>query len=137
MQTVHQTASGIDPETGYTVDEVMAGRIDDPQIVQLINRQLANQSQTNENLPPVFDDTGKVVAFERAADPEKLAKLNRSTDLSQMIGVWRGRQMEEMLAQDGSWSTICTTSGSGTAKPASRVNSSTSPSWIHGRMTVS
>ena len=43
MQTVHQTASGVDPETGYTVGEVMAGRIDDPQIVKLINRQLANQ----------------------------------------------------------------------------------------------
>ena len=33
MQTVHQTASGVDPQTGYTVGEVMAGRIDDPQVV--------------------------------------------------------------------------------------------------------
>ena len=34
MQTVHQTASGVDPQTGYTVGEVMAGRIEDPQMVR-------------------------------------------------------------------------------------------------------
>lgn len=99
LQTVHQTASGIDPETGYTVDEVLAGRIADLQIVRLIERQLANQKTTAENLMPVFDDTGKVIAFERAADPAKLVLLNRSEDLAAMIGVWRGRQVEEMLAQ--------------------------------------
>lgn len=100
LQTVHQTASGVDPETGYTVGEVMAGRIEDVQIVRLIDRQIAQQSQTNENLLPVFDDAGKIVAFERAADPSKLVQLNRNQDLSAMIGVWRGRQVEELLAQE-------------------------------------
>jgi hypothetical protein len=100
LQTVHQTASGIDPETGYTVGEILAGRIEDAQIVRLVDRQIANQIQTNENLLPVFDDAGKVVAFERAADPAKLVQLNRNTDLSAMIGVWRGRQVEELLAQE-------------------------------------
>ncbi|RWB40473.1 MAG: hypothetical protein EOQ44_25380 [Mesorhizobium sp.] len=99
LQTVHQTASGVDPETGYTTGEVMAGRIDDYQVVRLIERQLANQSATSENLLPVYDDAGRITAFERAADPAKLATLNRSTDLAQMIGVWRGRQVEELLAQ--------------------------------------
>ncbi|RUX60170.1 hypothetical protein [Mesorhizobium sp. M7A.F.Ca.CA.002.12.1.1] len=100
LQTVHQTASGVDPETGYTTGEIMAGRIDDAQTVQLINRQLSNQVETAENLLPVYDGTGKVIAFERAADPKMLQKLNRSTDLAKMIGVWRGRQVEELLAQE-------------------------------------
>lgn len=69
MQTVHQTASGIDPETGYTMDEVMAGRIEDEQVVRLIESQLHNQRQTSEQLLPVYDNRGKVVAYERAADP--------------------------------------------------------------------
>ena len=70
LQTVHQTASGVDPETGYTVGEVMAGRIEDRQIVRLIERQLSNQrANTTEQLLPVYDDRGKVVAYERAADP--------------------------------------------------------------------
>lgn len=98
MQTVHQTASGVDPETGYTVDDVMAGRVDDAKVVRLLEQQIANQRPTRENLLPVFDENMKVVAFERAADVSKLKSLNRSTDLSQMIGVWRGRQAEELLA---------------------------------------
>lgn len=80
--------------------EVMAGRIEDIRIVRLIQRQMANQRQTNENLLPVFDDAGRVIAYERAADPAKLAQLNKSTDLAAMIGVWRGRQVEELLAQE-------------------------------------
>ncbi|MCV0393901.1 MAG: hypothetical protein K5872_11615 [Rhizobiaceae bacterium] len=99
LQTVHQTASGIDPETGYTIGEVTGGVIEDPKIVPLIDRQIANQRQTSENLLPVYDDAGKVVAFERAADVSRLTSLNRSTNLADMIGVWRGRQVEEMLAQ--------------------------------------
>lgn len=99
LQTVHQTVSGINPETGYSVGEIMAGRIEDPATVRAIQRQLANQRPTNENLLPVFNEAGRLVAFERAADPAKLANLNRSTDLSMMIGVWRGRQVEELLAQ--------------------------------------
>lgn len=98
LQTVHMTVSGVDPETGFTVGEVLGGRISDPRIVRLIERQLANQRQTKENLLPVWDEKGKLVAYERAADPEKLAGLHKSTDLAEMIGVWRGRQAEEMLA---------------------------------------
>jgi len=100
LQTVHQTASGVDPETGFTVGEPMAGRIEDPQMVRLIQRMLVNQSNTDENLLPVYDGNGRVVAFERAADPRMLSKLDRSSDLAAMIGVWRGRQAEELLAQE-------------------------------------
>jgi hypothetical protein len=100
MQTVHQTVSGIDPETGFTIGEVMGGRIENIDVVKIIARQVGNQKTTNENLLPVFGDNGEIVAFERGADVSKLQGLNRSTDLSQMIGVWRGRQAEELLATE-------------------------------------
>jgi hypothetical protein len=100
LQTVHQTVSGVDPQTGFTVGEIMAGRIEDPQMIKAIERTLSLQSQTDEQLLPVFDDKGKVVAYERAAAPKMLTNLNRSTDLAEMIGVWRGRQAEELLAQE-------------------------------------
>ena len=102
MQTVHQTVSGIDPQTGFTVDEVMAGRITNPNDVSRIERQLqrGNLPSTSENLLPRYDENGNVVAFERTADVSKLTGLNRSTDLAQMLGAWRGRQVEEILAQE-------------------------------------
>ncbi|MEC5321630.1 hypothetical protein [Aurantimonas sp. A3-2-R12] len=98
LQTVHQTVSGIDPETGYSVGEIMGGRISEMNQVRLIERQIGSQRQTSENLRPIFDDNGKVTAYERTADVSKLTSLHRSTDLAQMIGVWRCRQMEELLA---------------------------------------
>lgn len=81
MQTVHQTVSGVDPETGYTVGEVMAGRITDPQQVKALQKHQANPGQTRENLIPVYNEFGQLVAYERMADVTKLAGLNRNTDL--------------------------------------------------------
>jgi hypothetical protein len=98
MQNVHQTVNGVDPNTGYTVGELTAGRITDPQIVALVNRQLANQRQTSENLLPVFGANGNVVAYERSIDPAQLTRINRDTNLSRSLGVWAGRQVEEALA---------------------------------------
>jgi len=100
LQTVHQTASGIDPESGFTVGTIMAGRIEDYPSVQRIERLITNQRQTDENLLPVYDDRGRLYAFERGADPKRLMNLDHSTDLAEMIGVWRGRQAEELLAQE-------------------------------------
>jgi hypothetical protein len=98
LQTVHKTVNGIDPETGFTVGEVMAGRITDPRIVALVDRQLSNQRPTTENLRPVFDEKGKTIAFERGIDVTQLARLDRETNLSVAMGMWAGRQFEEKLA---------------------------------------
>lgn len=98
MQTVHMTAGGVDPETGYTVGEIIAGNITDPKIVQMINLQLDNQRVTTEQLLPVFGSNGKVLAFERSLDPVHLGRLNRETNFATLMGIWEGRQVEEKLA---------------------------------------
>jgi hypothetical protein len=97
---VHRTASGIDPNTGYTTRELTAGRIDDPKAVARILRQLNNQRQTTENLLPVYDADGDVRAFERGVDPQQTLRLNKSGDLLKMMGAWAGRLVEEQLAQE-------------------------------------
>ena len=70
MQTVHQTVSGIDPETGFSVHQMTAGRIQDPRQVRTINRAIHNRAASQENLLPVFDHQGRVVAYERGCRSE-------------------------------------------------------------------
>lgn len=48
---------------------------------------------------PVFNGRGEVVAYERSVDPSQLMRLNPDTHLGRMIGVWRGRQIEEAVGQ--------------------------------------
>lgn len=97
-QTVRQTAGGVDPVTGYTFGKMTAGVISDPRLVARIQRSYESGSASTENLMPVFNAAGRVVAYERGVDPAQEARLDRSTDLAKMIGAWKGRQYEEMTA---------------------------------------
>lgn len=98
MQNVKHTASGVDETYGFTTD-MIAGRITDPALVKAISKRISTESVTVENLLPVYDGAGNVFAYERSLDPKMVAKLNGSTHLGQMVGVWRGRQVEEKMAQ--------------------------------------
>lgn len=99
MQTVELSVNGVDPLTGRSLTGNTAGMITGPS-VRVINRKMRSANQnTNleEALMPIFDGNGQVVAFERALHPDMLEKLNRNTNLGEMIGAWRGRQAEEEL----------------------------------------
>jgi hypothetical protein len=96
LQNVRQTASGVDIMSGYTVNDRMAGRITDPKAVAAAARIMqAGGEVANEHLLPVVDASGQVVAFERSMDPSEMQRLSYNTHLAEMIGVWRGRQVEE------------------------------------------
>lgn len=99
LQTTHSSQFGIDPETGFSVGALIAGRITHPSYVNAIERRIKNQTPTEENLRPIYNEDGKVIAFERMADPKVLAYLNPSYDLAAALGAWRGRQTEEMAAK--------------------------------------
>lgn len=99
MQMVHQTVSGIQPGTGYTIENI-AGRITDPKTIASIRNSIRNQKgNTTEQLLPVYSADGSVVAYERSMDPQMIGLLNKNTDIMQMTGVWNGRQVEESLAR--------------------------------------
>ena len=97
MQNVRQSASGVDATTGYSLG-MTAGLITEEATVEKIAKNLHNE-RGNENLLPVYDGAGKVVAFERSADPIQLARVAGDNHLGKMIGNWRGRQVEEGQSQ--------------------------------------
>lgn len=98
IQHVRQTSGGVDVSTGYTMGNTVAGVIRDPYTVKRMAAQMSKERAV-EHMLPVFDDSGKVVAFERSVDPDKLAALAQDTNAARMIGVWRGRQVEEVEGQ--------------------------------------
>ncbi len=98
MQNINTTAGGIDVETKYSLHQT-AGRISDPRYVNKIAKRGNNESVQVENLMPVFNAKGEIIAFERSLDPAMLSDLKHDTHLAKMIGVWRGRQVEEKKAK--------------------------------------
>ena len=99
VQTVRPTSYGVDPMTGYSFGVLTAGRITDVDDVARVSRALARGESTPEPLRPIFNEQGKVVAYERTMDHAQEDRLNRNTHLGEMIGSWRGRQFEEQMAR--------------------------------------
>lgn len=98
VQTTHQTANGIDLYSGFTVDGSTAGIIDDPIEVRKILRN-KSKSTGSEQLIPVFDDAGNIVAFERGMDAAIQKIVYSHNELFHDIGVTSGRQYEERAAK--------------------------------------
>lgn len=99
LQNVRDTAGGVDLGTGFTMGAMVAGRITDKPSVERITKALANGERGNELLLPIYDATGKVVAYEQSIDPNMLKHIEGENHLARAIGVWRGRQVEETKAQ--------------------------------------
>lgn len=100
MQTIQQSASGVDPRTGRTISGTTAGVITGKYLA-IIQQRLRNaQRGPVEALLPIYDGKGNVVAYERHMAPHALAALERSTHMGEMLGAWAGRQAEEELGQE-------------------------------------
>ena len=108
MQIINMTANGVDLNSGFST-EMMGGYITDRNSVRAIAKQ-ADQFGTSEygqkkianeeRLLPVFDENGNVFAYERMLDPAMISKLQKDTDITNMLGVWNGRQLEERMARE-------------------------------------
>lgn len=101
MQNVNITANGVSAAHGFT-QGLTAGVITDPiYVAKLFKRINAGAEKgTNEHLMPIFDELGGVIAYERSVDPTQLVRLQSNDKLNQMLGVWRGRQIEEAMAHE-------------------------------------
>lgn len=98
FQNVRQTAAGVDLATGFS-QGMIAGRITSPAKIKTMETQIATGKETGiEKLMPVYDASGKVIAYERPMDPARVAMLEHNDHLAKMIGVWKGRQAEELVA---------------------------------------
>ena len=108
MQIINMTANGVDLNSGFST-EMLGGYITDRNTVRAITKQ-ADQFGTSEygqkkianeeRLLPVFDENGNVFAYERMLDPAMISKLQKDTDITNMLGVWNGRQLEERMAKE-------------------------------------
>lgn len=95
MQNVRQSAGGVDQATGFS-SMPTAGRITDTGLVKAITQRLGREQGTN--LLPVYDELGRVFAYERSMDPNQLERTQDMNHLGKAIGQWRGRQFEEQIA---------------------------------------
>jgi hypothetical protein len=100
FQNVRQSVNGVDIGSGFNNSSMIAGRITDRAEVARTALNLARGESGMEPLMPVFDEKGVPVAFERSIDPQQAQRAVSEQNLAQMIGVWRGRQVEEAKAQE-------------------------------------
>lgn len=107
IQNIDYTAYGVHEYTGYSTGPT-AGLITDPVEVKRLASRMHLERGTVETLRPIFNAQGQVVAFERTLDPEVMNRLHENQDLSKMIGYWRGRQIEEILAKKANTTIIDT-----------------------------
>lgn len=96
MQNIRMTAGGVDTTTGFST-QINGGLITDPKLVKEISSR-SRYAERGTNLIPVYANNGTVVAYERSVDPTQAARLNQSTHFANNVGVWRGRQVEEIRA---------------------------------------
>lgn len=93
LQNVVQTAGGVNAATGLQIGQT-AGAITNRADVKLLAKRMSRDGG-REALMPVYNEAGEITAFERALDPDMMARLYTGNDLLKTIGVWRGRQVEE------------------------------------------
>jgi hypothetical protein len=96
IQNTGNTYSGVHPETGFSADR-MAGRITG-RAAQMIAMQRRKDTGGTEALRPVYNAKGALVGYERPLAPEQMAKRKAVTNFAEILGAWRGRQMEEAMA---------------------------------------
>lgn len=100
IQYAATTACGVKASTGESL-KPHAGMITSKEEVDDITYTLDDVSysaKNNEDLIPVFDENGMVVAYERALDPKLLennAYISPETDYAKLIGIDQGRLKEE------------------------------------------
>jgi hypothetical protein len=99
LQNIRMTAGGVDPRTGFAVGIPMAGQVTDASQVSRAKAALRQNGNNTEGLLPVRDSNGDIVAFERAMDPTQVERLSRNTHMGEILGMWTGRQIEEIKAQ--------------------------------------
>ena len=90
------TFFGVDPRTGYTNSGMTAGLFKEQREITYAAGLMRQGRNTGaENLLPVYDMDGRIIAFEAGIDPKMEAKLSSKEHLAEAIGMWRGRQVEE------------------------------------------
>lgn len=96
MRTVRSTVFGLDMLTGRSAEQPSAGLITDPKVVAKLNVRLQSRLVKDAALAPLYNDKGKIYAYERLVDPADVkAALETQQNAAVALGQWMGRQHEE------------------------------------------
>lgn len=96
MQIARNTAGGVDRISGISAS-TPGGVIRDRSELRRLASRLHNDNGA-ETLIPVYGDNGQLVAAERSITQCHTELSRPETDLANVIGAWRGRQVEEFQA---------------------------------------
>lgn len=103
MQNVRPTVSGLDETQGYSLDGFSAGTIYEPAMVAKITARIAANGR-GEALLPLYREDGSVFGYERTMDTSLVqSKLSGDRNLALSLGIWRGRQVEEVMANNSNF----------------------------------
>lgn len=109
LQFTGNTANGINLMSGSSL-RPNAGMITDFKEVQYILKNMGKYASAHdEELLPVFNQAGDVVAFERTLDPKLLENnkyLTPREDYSQLLGIQEGRNIEEDMVKEFNHKTV-------------------------------
>lgn len=99
MQTVRPSVFGVDAILGTQHDMPTAGLYTESDVVKRLAHRLASGNSKDENLSPIYNAEGKLIAFERMVDPSLVHNfLKTQSNAAVSLGQWIGRQFEEEQA---------------------------------------
>lgn len=100
MQTAALTVDGVNLATGRSINNI-AGIINNPYTMgKLLSSDNIKNTKADQTIMPIFNNDGKVIAFERTVDSKVMQQLYKDQDITQALGIWSGRQQEEMLGME-------------------------------------
>lgn len=91
LQTIRITAGGVDVVSGYARGFKTAGIITNEDKV----RQYLSHELVNDNLIPIYDASGNVIALEKLINPEVLKEININTNAANILAKMLARLEEE------------------------------------------
>ena len=97
LQAVVNQAGGLDVSTGNSTTGIV-GIIKNPKAINYYMRHRVQDTGNTENFIVQYAPDGSVISLERSVNPEMYKSIRKEEDFAQVLGNWKGRQIEEDLA---------------------------------------
>ena len=100
LQSVINQAGGIDQTSGFSPNSRVYKRVMTKEAAKII-AAAKNRDTKGEAYIPILNTAGnKIIGYEVTVDPQYYRVVHKQMDFSNNIGAWKGRQIEENLAED-------------------------------------
>jgi hypothetical protein len=98
IQNAIRSNNGIDSATGRSSVNFTDKHMNlDPSEALLLKARIRNDN-AKYGIVPLYSNEGVIYGYERMIDPSMMEDISKNENLSEMLGVQRGRQMEEAIA---------------------------------------